>query len=108
MYGGESDARLYLPGNIEIRTDINVDLRQSITAFTANPNITVWNAEINKKVFKNKSGIISFMARDILDNNRGFQRIINSNFIMEDRYQRVSQYFLLKFEWSFNKMGGDQ
>ncbi|RYZ26473.1 MAG: hypothetical protein EOO10_15460, partial [Chitinophagaceae bacterium] len=107
QYGGESEGRLNLPGNIELRTDINVDMRQRLSAFAANPNITIWNAEINKKVFKNKSGIISLLARDILNNNRGFDRIINSNFITEDRYQRVSQYFMLKFEWSFNKMGGE-
>ena len=107
QYGGQSDGRLQLPGNFELRSDVEVDLRQRISAFANNPNITIWNAELNKKVFKNKSGIISILARDILNNNRGFNRIINSNFISEDRYKRVSQYFMLKFEWSFNKMGAE-
>ena len=38
----------------------------------------------------------------------GFTRTINSSFIIDDRFQKISRYFLLKFEWSFNKMpGGD-
>jgi hypothetical protein len=106
-YGGSSSGRINLPGGFEIVSDIEVDLRQRISAFNANPNITVWNAELNKKVFKDKSGTISIIARDILNNNRGFNREINSNFITEDRFQRVGQYFMLKFEWSFNKMGGE-
>jgi hypothetical protein len=106
-YGGESNGRLKLPANFELQTDVQFDLRQRLTAFDANPNFTIWNAEISKKVFKNKSGIVSLLARDILNQNRGFNRIINSNFITEERYQRVGQYFMLKLEWSFNKMGGE-
>ena len=106
-YGGQTDGRLNLPGNFELRSDVDVDMRQNISAFAVNPNLIIWNAEFSKKVFKNKSGIISVLARDILNKNQGFDRIINSNFITEDRYLRVSQYFMLKIEWSFNKMGGE-
>ena len=107
-YGGRSEGYIKLPGNFELRSDIELDWQQRITAFAGNPNLSIWNAEINKKVFKNKSGIVSILARDILNSNRGYTRTINSNFINEERYLRVSQYFMLKFEWSFNKMGGDQ
>jgi hypothetical protein len=107
-YGGSADGFVKLPGGFELRIDIDLDWRQRLSAFDANPNLTIWNAELSRKVFKNKSGTFSFLARDILNSNRGYTRIINSNFISEDRFQRVSQYFMLKFEWSFNKMGGEQ
>ncbi|RYZ56804.1 MAG: hypothetical protein EOO14_11815, partial [Chitinophagaceae bacterium] len=106
-YGGESQGRLKLPGNFELVSDIELNLQQKLSAFNANPNIILWNAELRKTVFKNKSGIISLLARDILDQNRGFNRVINSNFITEDRFQRIGQYVMLKLEWSFNKMGGE-
>ena len=106
-YGGESQGRLKLPGNFELVSDIELNLQQKLSAFSANPNIILWNAELRKTVFKNKSGIISLLARDILDQNRGFNRVINSNFITEDRFQRIGQYVMLKLEWSFNKMGGE-
>ncbi len=107
-YGGNAEGRLTLPWKLELQSDIDLDWRQRISAFDANPNITYWKAELRRKVFKNNSGIISIVANDILNNYRGLNRIINSNFITEERYQRVGQYFQLKLEWSFNKMGGDQ
>ncbi|HUC82660.1 MAG TPA: TonB-dependent receptor [Flavisolibacter sp.] len=105
-YGGNAEGRLNLPWKLEIQSDVNFDWRQRISAFDANPNITYWKAELRKKVFKDNSGIISLVANDILDSYRGFNRIINSNFITEERYQRVGQYFQFKLEWTFNKMGG--
>jgi hypothetical protein len=106
-YGGNADGRLNLPWKLELQSDIDFDWRQRISAFDANPNITYWKAELRKKVFKNNTGIISIVANDILNSYRGLNRIINSNFITEERYQRVGQYFQLKLEWSFNKMGGE-
>jgi hypothetical protein len=107
-YGGNAEGRITLPWKLELQSDIDLDWRQRISAFDANPNITYWKAELRKKVFKNKTGIISIVANDILNSYRGINRIINSNFITEERYQRVGQYFQLKLEWSFNKMGGEK
>ena len=93
---------------MEIGTDINVDLRQKIQALSSNVNLVIWNGVISRKLFKKDAGKISFVARDILDQNKGFTRTINSTIISDDRYQRISRYFLLKFEWSFTKSpGGD-
>jgi hypothetical protein len=105
-YGGNTEGRLTLPLKLELQTDVDFDWRQRTTAFMANPNITYWKAELRRKVFKNNSGIFSLVANDILNSYRGINRVINSNFITEERFQRVGQYFQLKFEWSFNKMGG--
>ncbi|HEU4632806.1 MAG TPA: TonB-dependent receptor, partial [Flavisolibacter sp.] len=105
-YGGSTEATITLPGNIELSSNINFDLRQNLAAFAGNPNQTIWNASLSKKVFKDKSGRIYFIANDLLDKNRGFNRNITSNFISEDRYSRISRYFLLKFEWSLSKMPG--
>jgi hypothetical protein len=107
-YGGEVEAYLMLPGKIELNTNIDLELRQRIEAFAGNPNIILWNANISRKFFKDKSGKLMFLANDILDNNKGFTRIINSDRLYEERYQRISRYFMLKFEWTFNKMGGQK
>ena len=107
-YGGRAEAEVTLPWKIEINTNINADLRQHINAFSTNTNLVIWNASLSKKLFKKDAGKISFIANDILDENKGFTRIINSTFISDDRFQRVSRYFLLKFEWSFNKAPGGE
>ncbi len=107
-YGGRADAEIMLPWKLELGTDINADLRQHINAFSTNTNLVIWNAHLSKSIFKKDAGKISLIANDILDDNKGFTRTINSNFISDDRFQRISRYFLLKFEWSFNKMAGGE
>ena len=76
--------------------------------FPANTNLVLWNASLWKKIFKKDAGKITFIVNDILDDNKGFTRTINSTFISDDRFQRIRRYFLLKFEWSFNKMPGGE
>ena len=105
-YGGDVDLHLILPGKFELSSECEFDMRQRIQAFATNPNQIRWKATMSKTVFNNKSGKFYLIANDILNQNKGFNRNIKSNFISEDRYQRISQYFLLKFEWSYNKMQG--
>jgi hypothetical protein len=107
-YGTRAEFNVNLPWKMEISTDVNVDLRERINAFASNTNLVVWNAGISKKIFKKNTGKISFTANDILDENKGFTRTINSTYISDDRFQRISRYFLLRFEWSFNKMPGGE
>ena len=107
-YGGRFEADIDLPWKMEFNTNLNADLRQKIQAFASNTNLVVWNAGISKKIFKKDAGKIGLYANDILDDNKGFTRTINSTFISDDRYQRISRYFLLKFEWSFNKSPGGE
>jgi hypothetical protein len=105
-YGGSVSGYVMLPGKLELSTNVNFDFRQQISNFPSNQNFTIWNASLSRKVFKKKTGKISFDANDILDQNRGFSRIINTSFVREERFNRLSRYFLLRFEWSFNKMPG--
>jgi hypothetical protein len=105
-YGGRIHGMIMLPYKIEFVTDFDVDLRQQLEGFQGNPNRTIISGSLAKKIFKNNSGKIYFIANDLLDQNKGINRTINSNFISEDRYSKISRYFLLKFEWSFNKLPG--
>lgn len=107
-YGGRANAEITLPWKMEFSTSLNVDLRQKISAFPGNTNLVTWNAGLSKKILKKDAGKISFYANDLLDENKGFTRTINSTFVSDDRFQRISRYFLLKFEWSFNKAPGGE
>ena len=107
-YGGETEGYLMLPGKLELNTECKFQLYQQLAAFAGNRNITIWNASLSKKVFKDKSGKFILAANDILKKNQGFDRSINSSMISEERFQRISNYYMLKFEWSFNKMPGQK
>lgn len=103
-YGGNINGFVMLPGKLELRSDANFELRQKLDDFPTNNNFIIWNAWLSKAVFKDKSGKIILQVNDILDQNRGFNRNISSSFISEERFDRISRYFLLKFEYTFNKM----
>ena len=105
-YGGRADGYIMLPGKLELNSDIDVSLQQKTDAFNNPVNITVWNAELSRKFFKDKSFELLLTAHDILNQNIGFTRTINSNFISQQRYDRLSRYFLISAKWTFNKMPG--
>ena len=93
-------------GRFEINSDVNVDYREKLPIFSQNTNIIRWNGSISRKVFKDKSGKIFIVANDILNQNKGFDRIVNSNIVTDEQYVNISRYFQLKFEWTFNKTPG--
>ena len=107
-YGGRAEGYVKLPWNFELESNVEMELRQKTAAFANNVNTTVWNAEFSRKFMKDKSLKIGLVAHDILNQNIGFNRTINSNFISEQRYDRLSRYFLLSVAWNFNKMPGQE
>ncbi len=106
-YGGNAEVFVMLPGKIEFTTDVDVELRERIPVFQANPNIILWNGMLSKRFLKEKNARVMLIANDILDQNRGFTRIINNDRLTEENFQRIARYFMIKLEWSFNKMGGN-
>lgn len=107
-YGGQAEGYVMLPGKLELTSEVEMNFRQKTQVFTNNVNITVWNAELMKKFFKDKTLSVGVVAHDILNQNIGFDRTINSTFISEQRYDRLSRYFMMKVSWNFNKMPGAQ
>jgi hypothetical protein len=104
-YGGRANGYITF-GRFEISSDVNVDYRQRLPIFSQNTNIIRWNGTVSRTVFKDKSGKIFLVANDILNQNKGYSRIINSNIITDEQYLNISRYFQLKFEWTFNKTPG--
>ncbi len=105
-YGGEIDGYVKLPYKFSIRSDIRFDFRQKTETFADNNNFTIWNAELSRTFLKNDVLKLSFLARDLFNQNIGFSRNINSNFMKEERYDRLSRYFMLQATYTFNKMPG--
>jgi hypothetical protein len=105
-YGGNVEGMLMLPAKLELRTNCNFDLRQKLEGFAQNTNIIYWNASLARAFFKDKKARIVLQANDILNQNRGFQRTINSYNITDQRYERVARYVMLKLEYTLNKAPG--
>ncbi len=97
------DATIYLPWKIELNTTVQYDFREKTSQFDNNNNVFLWNAYVGRKILKNDKGLIKFQGYDILNQNKGFDRIINTNVVEERNYQTLTRYFLLSFVWNFSK-----
>jgi hypothetical protein len=107
-WGGNVDGTVYFLKKFEFNSDLDARLRQKINAADRNTNVLLWNARLSRKILKKDVGKISFIAHDILDQNKGVNTITNSNFISNESYLKVPRYFQLKFEWTFNNNPGSK
>jgi hypothetical protein len=105
-YGGGADGWVMIKKKFEISTDIDANLQGKTNAFPQGTHVVIWNAEISRKFLKDKKLKIGLVAHDILNQNIGINRTINSNFVSEERFDRLSRYFLLNISWTFDKMPG--
>lgn len=62
------------------------------------------NSSLEKKFLKDKAVTLKISANDILNQNVGFSRFINSNSITQWTFSTLSRYYLLTLSWDFNKM----
>jgi hypothetical protein len=104
---------IYLPWKMEINGVLEANLRQRTSLFDQNNNVYLLNGYIGRKMLKNDKAIIKFSVYDLLNQNIGYQRFINTSVIQEKNYQVLNQYFMLSFIWNFSKSaaevpGGEQ
>ena len=101
----EAGATVQITKKLEINSELNVNIRQRTQVFTRNVNNTKWNAYIAQKFWKNNTGEIRLSVFDILDQNIGFSRNSQSNFILENTYNTIRRYWLVSFTWNFSSNG---
>jgi len=84
-------------------SNIRANFRQKINPTDINTNSVVWDASVERKLFKKKDWYAIFSVNDILNQNIGFNRNVTSNFITENTYNTVQRYFLFSLRWRFAK-----
>jgi hypothetical protein len=94
---------LTLPWRFELNNEVQGSFQQKTELFNDNNNVVLWNAYFGKKILRNDKAIIKIVAHDILNQNIGYSRYVNSNVIEETNYQSIARYFLLSFIWNFSK-----
>lgn len=96
---------VFLPLKFQIHGDVQSNLRPKTNVFNTSNNVTLLNAWIGKKFLKNDALLIKAAGNDLLDQNNGFSRSVNSNFITQNTYTTIRRYFLFSVVWNFNKAG---
>jgi hypothetical protein len=86
-------------------TDFNYEWRQKTDVFDQNNNAALWNMSAKRKVSNKKDIWAGVSVNDILNQNIGFNRQITSNFVTEQSWLVVRQYWLVTFVWNFSKNG---
>jgi hypothetical protein len=97
------DASYELPKKFEIGSDFNWFIREKTPVFSSNNNVFKWNAYIAKKFLKSDQLELKIAVIDILNQNLGFTRTANANYITEDRYNTIRRYGLMTLTWNFSK-----
>lgn len=91
----------------------NFSLTADITNYYAESfdkeiSIPLLGAEINYYCLKNKRGVFTLYAFDLLDKNTGVQRISEMNYLMEKQSNTIGRYVMFSFKYRLNKMGGNK
>jgi hypothetical protein len=104
-YEFQPDANLYLPLKFQLHADADITLRQKTIIFPNNNDVVKIDAWIGKKFLKRDQLLFKVAVNDLLNQNIGFNRTVNSNFISQSTYGTIRRYGMISVVWNFNKAG---
>ncbi len=104
-YGGNASTAVYLPWDLTIESDVNYSTNSGY-ADGFEQNEWLWNASIQKTIFKEKSGTIRFKIYDILQQRSNINRSVTSNYIRDTTTNTLTTYFMVHFVYRFNIFKG--
>ncbi|WP_162902774.1 outer membrane beta-barrel family protein [Taibaiella koreensis] len=99
------DGSINLPFNVRVGTSVDWNIRQRLDQQDKNNNVFRWNAYVSKSFLKDRSLVAKVYAYDILDQNIGYTRTNNADYIAESTYNTIRRYFLLSLTWNFTSTG---
>ncbi len=99
---------LYLPNKFKIQSHANYKYQEKTQTFAEDFNRLIWNTTFTKSFMKEESLKLSLTGNDLLNQNRGFNRIATSNMISQNSFTTIKRYFMLSLSYDLNHMGGGQ
>jgi len=105
-YNASGYFQVFLPGKLELSTDGEYQYTAKTESFDEDFKRFIWNATLSKKFFKSENLRLSLSGRDLLNQNKGFNRSAYENRFIETNNTTIQRYFMLSLVWDFNKMGG--
>lgn len=104
-YGGSATTAIYLPWDLTLESDINYSTNSGY-ADGFEQNEWLWNASLQKTLFKQKNGTIRFKIYDILQQRSNINRSVTSNYIRDTTTNTLTSYFMVHFVYRFNIFKG--
>ena len=104
-YGGNANTTLYLPWDVSIESDLNYSTNSGYAdGFTQDE--WLWNASIQKQLFKQKNGTLRLKIYDILQQRSNISRSVTANYIRDTTTNTLTTYFMVHFVYRFNIFKG--
>lgn len=104
-YGGNASTAIYLPWDFTVESDINYSTNSGY-ADGFQQKEWLWNASIQKTLFKQKNGTLRFKVYDILQQRSNINRSVTSNYIRDTTTNTLTSYFMVHFVYRFNIFKG--
>lgn len=102
-YNIRPDLDFFFPWKLQLHTDCDFIFRQKTSAFDNDSRVVFWNAWFGKKLLAGDALVIKISANDILNQNVGFSRTANTNYITQNTYTTIQRYFMISAVWNFTK-----
>lgn len=104
-YGTSANTTIYLPWNVSIESDISYRTNSGY-ADGYQQSEWLWNASVQKQLFKQKNGTLRFKIYDILQQRSNINRSVTSNYIRDTTTNTLTSYFMVHFIYRFNIFKG--
>ncbi len=99
------DLFLNLPWSIILSSTINYNFYRGY-GDSYNRDMTLWNADISKQIFKNKRGTVKVSIYDILKENKSYVRTTTDNYVEDVHSNAIGQFVMFSFLYRFNSFSG--
>lgn len=99
-----ADFTIYLPGKMEIFSDIVYRYTTNNQPLGQIVNPLIWNAGFGKKFLKAENLKLSLTGNNLLNQNPGFT--IRPNY--QNTFTTIRRYFIVSITWDFSKMGANK
>jgi hypothetical protein len=105
-YNVRADGSVFLPLKSELHTNCVISLQQNTADFSGNANSVLWDWWLSRRLLKDESLVVKAAVMNVLNQGTVINRSLTTNYIAENRIDRIGRYFQLSATWSFNKFHG--
>ncbi|MEQ1799347.1 MAG: outer membrane beta-barrel protein [Lacibacter sp.] len=100
-----NDGRIDFGAGFILRWDFDYFIYEGLTS-SAQKNIAMLNASLEKEIFKKKNVILKLSGYDIFKEYTNISRSVTDNFVNDTQTNGLTQYFMFSFTYRFNKFKG--
>jgi hypothetical protein len=104
-YNASANTIIYLPYDFSIESDITYNTNSGYSGGFEQEE-WLWNASLQKQLFKQKNGTLRFKIYDILQQRSNIGRSVTSNYIRDTTTNTLTTYFMFHFVYRFNIFKG--